>query len=85
MKQQESYTKLQRYLARAALVLIALLLLLVLWLLITGASPETLLGALFCLIVLPCFVYALNLYLRHTTGRRTQQTPEQEESSAPKN
>lgn len=74
MNEKGTYTKLQRLLARIALAGIALLLLLIFWLMATGASPASLLGALFCLIVLPCLIYALNLYIRHTTGKRKKET-----------
>ena len=63
---KSSYTKGQRLLARIALAVIALLLVLLFVLLAVGASPGAILSVLFFLIVVPCVLYGFRLYIDFT-------------------
>ena len=65
---KQSYSALHRILAILGLVVIAGLLIALFVTLITGGSPGRLLAILFCLIVIPCVLWAFALYIRHTTG-----------------
>lgn len=65
-----SHTGLQRFLAWTGLLLILLLLLALFYTLITGGSTGQLLAILFCLMVIPCMLYAFQLYLRYTVQQK---------------
>ena len=60
---KSSYTGTQRLIARIGLLLIAALILLLIALLIIGAEPGAILSVLFLLIVVPCAIYGIKLYI----------------------
>ncbi len=67
-----SYSRLQRILAMAGLLIIALLFVLLFVLLLTGGSTGAILSVLFCLIVIPCVVYGIKLYTYFLSKRRDE-------------
>lgn len=67
---QSSYTKAERVLAVLALLAIGIVLILLLLTVFSGGPAKQLLALLFCLIVIPCILYAFRLYLHYTTKRR---------------
>ena len=67
---RSSHTKTERVLALLALVFFAVVLLLLLFTAFTGGSAGQLLALLFCLIVVPCLLFAFRLYLRYTAKKR---------------
>ncbi|MDO4266543.1 MAG: hypothetical protein Q4C63_08820 [Eubacteriales bacterium] len=62
--------RLRRMLAGLMLLIIAVLFCVLIYLAATGAPPEALLSVLFCLIVIPCLLYAFKLYIDFTTKKR---------------
>ena len=64
-----SYSKTQRILAICGIVLLAFFVVMLLFTLVTGGSPEQLLFWLFGLIVIPCVLYAFTLYVKHTVKK----------------
>lgn len=72
-RQKSSYTPLQRGLAMAGILLIAAVVLLLIYNLLTGGPESTILGLLFCLIVLPCILYGFRMYVEHTVKKKEKE------------
>lgn len=70
--QPSSHSRAERLFARLALCAFAFILLALLYETVTGGSAEHILALLFCLIVIPCLLFAFRLYVRYTAGRHEE-------------
>lgn len=69
-RRKSGYTPLQRGLAITGILLIAALILLLIYHLLTGGPERTILGLLFCLIVLPCILYGIRIFVEHVVKKK---------------
>lgn len=69
---RSSYTKTERFLARLALLAFVFILTALFYTAFTGGSAGQLLALLFCLIVIPCLLFAFRLYVRYTSGKNEE-------------
>lgn len=72
MNSKEPYTKKQRILAAAGLIIMAALIIGLIAAVIVHASAGVILALLFCIMIIPCAVYGASVYVKRTVKKNEQ-------------